>query len=1068
MRIDAFNLGRFGPFTDVNLDFSQGDHGLHVVYGGNRAGKSSSLRALQAALFGIDARTEDNFVHQYSALRLGMTLRNAAGESMTFVRRKANKNALRDAAGRTPLPVDALQPFLCGVDAEEFKRVFTLNQPRLQTGARQLLDDDADRLAAAIVGAALGVNDLRRVQQRLDAEAKELFSSRSTRAQINVAINEWRQQEQMRRTQSISGHAWHEARQTADRCGRERDDATRHEADVRRQVAELEFVRRNRPRVARLKMLRVQLADLNDTPLLPEGFAERSSKAQLAREAELVSLERLKADEDGSRAKLDAQPSVFALLDQATEIEDLHNRASIVADAGKGQKEQRSRIGRYEKERCRIANRVGLSLRAGDRGDDDLPLTVGEAGPDCGRLERSLDKALEHRGLDKKRLELGEELKDLDLKLAEGVTRLPGYKGGIDGLLGMTVVGPKALVDFQRRFEHLEEEDRRSRKDEEAARRRRGEIDTEVVQLSGDGAVPSEDTLQQFRGRRDQQWRLVRRAWLENRDVGDEAREIDADHSLPESFERSLLVTDEVADRMRRASDRVAQMAELERQKQSIDRELEERARTNENREERRVALEAEWHTAWDGSGLEVQRWPSMRDTLDIREQLVGQLERRKSLQVEIEQVDGTIADVCDDLRAAMAAVGELVEDDESRLEALIELATLRKVKLAEAREEFAELRVKSTAAAGRIRSMKDNEERFTQRVEEFRSRYLSEQPAESPVETVRAIVDALEATKREEQAYRDAKAQFAEVEKKRGATDEKVRLATVALEVLAAEAGAGSFKELPEIVRLADQKRYLSNQVEEIQGDLLNEGCPVEETARRVAAHTETETTELQERLSELTRALTEATADAAKKRERAAAARSAFEGLTSEDDTVAAANANMASIEAGLGESVQRYLRLVLASGLLREAIERYRQHHEAPLLAKASTRFSNLTNGDYDRVETDVDDAGSPFFLVHLAGGDTTNTFSQLSEGTRGQLQLALVLGSLEQRFAAGAEPMPLVLDDVLVDFDDDHSLAAIGALAAFSKTTQVLLLTHHSRIREQAESLVATQDVFLQSI
>ena len=170
MRIDAFNLGRFGPFTDVNLDFSQGDHGLHVVYGGNRAGKSSSLRALQAALFGIDARTEDNFVHQYSALRLGMTLRNAAGESMTFVRRKANKNALRDAAGRTPLPVDALQPFLCGVDAEEFKRVFTLNQPRLQTGARQLLDDDADRLAAAIVGAALGVNDLRRVQQRLDQE----------------------------------------------------------------------------------------------------------------------------------------------------------------------------------------------------------------------------------------------------------------------------------------------------------------------------------------------------------------------------------------------------------------------------------------------------------------------------------------------------------------------------------------------------------------------------------------------------------------------------------------------------------------------------------------------------------------------------------------------------------------------------------------------------------------------------------------------------------------------------------------------------------------------------------
>ena len=57
-------------------------------------------------------------------------------------------------------------------------------------------------------------------------------------------------------------------------------------------------------------------------------------------------------------------------------------------------------------------------------------------------------------------------------------------------------------------------------------------------------------------------------------------------------------------------------------------------------------------------------------------------------------------------------------------------------------------------------------------------------------------------------------------------------------------------------------------------------------------------------------------------------------------------------------------------------------------------------------------------------------------------------------LKHRFSAGAEPMPLLLDDILVHFDDDRSMAALDTLAEFSKTTQLLLFTHHERVREQA--------------
>ena len=57
MRIKRLELKAFGPFSDRTLDFSSDLPGLHVVYGPNEAGKSSSMRALQALFFGFPVRT---------------------------------------------------------------------------------------------------------------------------------------------------------------------------------------------------------------------------------------------------------------------------------------------------------------------------------------------------------------------------------------------------------------------------------------------------------------------------------------------------------------------------------------------------------------------------------------------------------------------------------------------------------------------------------------------------------------------------------------------------------------------------------------------------------------------------------------------------------------------------------------------------------------------------------------------------------------------------------------------------------------------------------------------------
>jgi uncharacterized protein YhaN len=84
--------------------------------------------------------------------------------------------------------------------------------------------------------------------------------------------------------------------------------------------------------------------------------------------------------------------------------------------------------------------------------------------------------------------------------------------------------------------------------------------------------------------------------------------------------------------------------------------------------------------------------------------------------------------------------------------------------------------------------------------------------------------------------------------------------------------------------------------------------------------------------------------------------------------------------------------------------------------------------------------------------------------MSSGTRDQLFLALRLATLEG-YLDRSEPMPFVVDDILVNFDDERARAALELLAKLSERTQVLLFTHHGRVREQAMALEEKANVLV---
>ena len=80
--------------------------------------------------------------------------------------------------------------------------------------------------------------------------------------------------------------------------------------------------------------------------------------------------------------------------------------------------------------------------------------------------------------------------------------------------------------------------------------------------------------------------------------------------------------------------------------------------------------------------------------------------------------------------------------------------------------------------------------------------------------------------------------------------------------------------------------------------------------------------------------------------------------------------------------------------------------------------------------------------------------------MSRGTKEQLYFAMRLG-LISTFETNSEPMPIIMDDILVNFDDDRGQATIEGLLGFSEKRQILVLTCHKNTLEIYKRLGANQ-------
>jgi uncharacterized protein YhaN len=160
MGIRRLHLLRYGHFTDSAIDLPASQPDIHIVFGPNEAGKSTAMAAIEDLLFGIPSNSPRNFLHEYSAMRIGATLEKN-NNALSVRRRKGNKETLLTEE-EIPIPTGdgALAPFLASADRGFYTRMFSLDHERLRQGGREILEA-RDDVGQMLFSASTGIMGLR-------------------------------------------------------------------------------------------------------------------------------------------------------------------------------------------------------------------------------------------------------------------------------------------------------------------------------------------------------------------------------------------------------------------------------------------------------------------------------------------------------------------------------------------------------------------------------------------------------------------------------------------------------------------------------------------------------------------------------------------------------------------------------------------------------------------------------------------------------------------------------------------------------------------------------------------
>lgn len=139
------------------------------------------------------------------------------------------------------------------------------------------------------------------------------------------------------------------------------------------------------------------------------------------------------------------------------------------------------------------------------------------------------------------------------------------------------------------------------------------------------------------------------------------------------------------------------------------------------------------------------------------------------------------------------------------------------------------------------------------------------------------------------------------------------------------------------------------------------------------------------------------------------------------------------------------EEWMAVTFCQRMLELAKERYEKERQPGVIKEATEIFSNLTGERYQRVLSPL---GENRLEVEREDGRRL-TPDALSRGTAEQLYLAMRL-ALAKEYSTRTLALPLVMDDILVNFDPARTEATLKTLCKLAADQQILFFTCHQHL------------------
>ena len=146
--------------------------------------------------------------------------------------------------------------------------------------------------------------------------------------------------------------------------------------------------------------------------------------------------------------------------------------------------------------------------------------------------------------------------------------------------------------------------------------------------------------------------------------------------------------------------------------------------------------------------------------------------------------------------------------------------------------------------------------------------------------------------------------------------------------------------------------------------------------------------------------------------------------------------------ALQTEISAAIHKWRIISFAKAMIDETFNKFVRNRQPAVYEDASKYFDMITKKRYPNVVYDLEAKEPAVFDRH----SRRKKVNELSRGTREQLYLCIRLG-LASEFAVKGASLPLVMDDVLVNFDPDRAEAMAEALREYSERRQILLFTCH---------------------